>query len=409
MKKIFLLLALTGFAIALMLPSAVSKSSDVSVGVDDQCKVGLTSFKQPGVGGEHKYIGLNDTGYFSGDVANLGNMHANVTVNISVTRHENRTLELPENDSEYEYVIPPYDIQPENASYVFSLPENKSLPYYHTENQTSYESFLTEFQSFYEPGNYTGRVNVSYNCGNTSKNTRDSGTFEILDLSGEGVIPDAIGEADEEVNQEVDTDAQLPDNATTEFEADANETLEDADTKEGSNENFPGQTEVPEPEPEPEPDPVPLLSVDIKPHKTTYTTPKGRFAEIGLNVTNTGEETLNSLRLEPRFTEGMAWEAQDVTVDSLGVDETANRSVYVSAGESVEAGMYQIPVYASNPENDIGNQYVNVEITEEIFKSALTIEEAPQDIRFEVNQNYSIPVLLENDGDSGLFPGSRLK
>lgn len=64
--------------------------------------------------------------------------------------------------------------------------------------------------------------------------------------------------------------------------------------------------------------------------------------------------------------------------------------------------MYQIPVYASNDENDIGNQYVNVEVTEQIFTSALTISEAPQDISFEMSRNYTVPVLLENDGDTAL-------
>jgi len=406
MRESILLIALIGLTVASIAPVAVSQSSEeseVSVDVEESCEVGLRDFQQPGTGGEHKYIGLNDTGYFTGDVVNTGNKEANVSLNLTVTEHENRTLELPENESEYNYTMPPYEKQPENVSYEFNVPDNGTLPYYTDQNRSSVVSFVKEFNALYSvKKNYTARVDGNYTCGNSTGSLSAAGTFEILDLSGEGVIPDAIGETDEEVNQEVDTDAEIPDNATTEFETDANETLEDADTREGSDDNFPGQTEVPEPEPEPEPDPIPLLSVDIKPHNSTYTTAKGRFAEIGLNITNTGEEALNNLQLEPRFSEGMDWQAQDATIDSLGVDESVNQSVYVNAGESVEAGMYQIPVFASNDENDIGNQYVNVEVTEEVFTSALSIGEAPRDIQFETGQNYSVPVLIENNGDSDL-------
>lgn len=406
MRESILLIAFLGLVVTSLAPEVVSQGSEdseVYVDVDDSCEVGLKDFQQPGTGGEHKYIGVNDTGYFTGDVVNSGNKEANVTLNLTVTEHENRTLELPENESDYNYTMPPYDKQPDNVTYEFSIPENSTLPYYSNENETALETFAKEFYAVYSiKNNYTARVNGNYSCENSTKSFSAAGTFEIVDLSGEGVIPDAIGETDDEVNQEVDTDAELPDNATTEFETDANETLEDADTREGSDENFPGETQVPEPEPEPEPDPIPLLSVDIKPQNSTYTTAKGRFAEIGLNITNTGEEALNNLQLEPRFSEDMDWQAQDSTIDSLGVDETVNQSVYVNAGESVESGIYQIPVYASNDENDIGSQYVNVEVTEEVFTSALNIGEAPRDIQFEAGQNYSVPVLLENDGDSSL-------
>jgi hypothetical protein len=46
---------------------------------------------------------------------------------------------------------------------------------------------------------------------------------------------------------------------------------------------------------------------------------------------------------------------------------------------------------------------VNVEVTEDpVSISALNISEAPQDIRFEINSNYTVPVLLRNAGDEDL-------
>ena len=442
MKESILLIAFIGLAVTSLAPDVMSQESgdsNISVEVSSKCEAGIFSFKQPGVGGVVKYIGLNDTGYISGRVANSGNKDLNGLLNLTVTRHENRTLEFTnqnsnvtgnestgnetqtsQNNSEYGYVIPPKDEQANGSKYVYnySIPfssyEVNATSYNESElnkltqidNETfvnsTYRKFITEFQAFYEPGNYTARANFSYSCGNSTYSSKAAGLFEIVDLSGEGVIPDAIGETDQEVNQEVDTDAQLPDNATTEFETDANETLDEASPKEGNDQNFPGQTEVPEPQPQPQPEPVPLLSVDMKPDESIYQTPRGRFQEIGLNVTNTGEETINNLRLEPRFSEGMSWQAQGLNIGSLDVGASTNASVYVNAGEEVDPGMYQIPVYASNDENDIGNQYVNVEVTEQIFTSALTIGEAPQDISFEMSRNYTVPVLLENDGDTAL-------
>ncbi len=227
--------------------------------------------------------------------------------------------------------------------------------------------------------------------------------FVILDSEGEGVIPDAVGE-DDEVDQNVDTDAQEPDEAETDFDVDANETLEDADEREGQDEEFPGETEVEVPEPEPEPEPTPsfMLSLNIKPLNTTYEAPRGRFTELGLEIENVGEETVNDIELEPRFSEGMDWESQIGNIDSLDVGESVNRSVFVEPGEDVSPGTYQLPIYASNPEHDIDMQYVNVEVLQQVFRGVLNIQEAPRDVRFEQSQNYTVPVLLENQGEDSL-------
>lgn len=223
--------------------------------------------------------------------------------------------------------------------------------------------------------------------------------FAILDLEGEGVIPDDVGE-DDEVDQEVETDAEEPDEADTEFDVDADEPLDEADEREGDDSEFPGETEVPDPQPEPDPDPQPLLSLSIMPLNSTYEAPRGRFTEIGLEVENIGLETVNNLELEPRFSEAMDWEAQIGNIDSLDVDESVNSSVYVNPSESVDPGLYQVPVYGSNPEGDIALQYVNVEVTEDIFQGVLNIEEAPRDVRFEQGGNYTLPLILSNNGET---------
>lgn len=231
----------------------------------------------------------------------------------------------------------------------------------------------------------------------------DNRTFEarffILDTEGEGVIPDDVSE-DDEVDQDVDTDAEEPDEADTEFDVDADEPLDEADEREGDDSDFPGETEVPDPEPEPDPDPQPLLSLSIMPLNSTYEAPRGRFTEIGLEVENIGLEPVNDLELEPRFSEAMDWEAQIGNIDSLEVDESVNSSVYVNPSESVDPGIYQVPVYGSNPDGDIALQYVNVEVTEDIFQGVLNIEEAPRDVRFEQGQNYTLPLILSNNGET---------
>ena len=245
---------------------------------------------------------------------------------------------------------------------------------------------------------YDNSGSEPYAVTHLKENTLET-TFAILDLEGEGVIPDDVGQ-DDEVNQEVDTDAEIPDNATTEFEADANETLDEADPRQGSDSNFPGETEVPEPEPEPEPDPQPLISLSIKPMNSTYEAPRGRFTELGLQIENIGEEAASNIQLEPRLSEDMSWETQNGNIDSLAVGDSVNRSVYVNPGEEVDPGIYQIPVYGSNDEGDIALQYVDVEVKEQIFQGVLNVEEAPRDVTFESGENYTLPLILSNGGET---------
>lgn len=265
-----------------------------------------------------------------------------------------------------------------------------------------------------------------------NKTDRSQDFFKVVTVQGNGSTPDEVSDTNEEIGRNLETDAdevsnlsknsslendvnesvnssrETSANQTTDFEqnsslnSDAEQTT-DATEVEGNNPDQPGETPVPEPQPTPEPEPTPLLSVDLRPLETSYTADRGAFTEIGMELNNTGEETLSNLELSPRFSEGMDWQSQSVTIDSLEVGDSVNETVFVNPGESVEPGIYQVPVYASTPDEDIGSQYVNVEVTEEpVQASSLSISEAPQDIRFEMNENYTVPVLLENSGDSDL-------
>jgi len=430
MKKLYLAAAVTGFVLTLIMPYATAQNSqdaNVSVEIDESCALSIYDFQQPGQGGaDPKIIGEGGSGYFSGTVANTGNFNASVNFSINVySVDENGTMEEMNTTSQ------PGDY--ENQSY--SLPHATI-----NENKTSYKDFLMEFNATYDPGDYIGQVETEYTCDQKNGTTRVSRPFIIISALGigEGEQPDDVGQDNdvdfeldldkliealnktsdldtnttemenasldldaliEQLNRtgQVDTDVNRTENAS--LETDADETAEDSTPQDGDNDS-PGQT--PEPEPQPEPDPQPLLSISIKPLNTTYEAPRGRFTEIGLQIENIGEESIGSLELGPRFSEGMAWQSQSVSINSLGVDESANESVFVNPDESVDPGLYQIPVYGSNPEADIGMQYVNVEVTQEVFSEALSISEAPQDIRFEMNSNYTVPILLQNDGEQAM-------
>ena len=254
--------------------------------------------------------------------------------------------------------------------------------------------------------------------------------FQVVTVEGNGSTPEDISDINNEIGRNLETDADQVSNftknssisrdvnrstnasrntnanTTSDFEQNASldsdtERTEDSSPVEGDNDQA-GQTPEPEPEPQPEPEPVPLLSLSIRPLNSSYEAPRGRFTEIGLEIENIGEETVNNVELEPRYSEGMNWEAQIGNIDSLAVGDSINRSVYVSPGEDVSPGTYQIPVYASNQESDIDMQYVNVEVLQEVFRGTLNIQEAPRDVRFERNSNYTVPVLLQNQGEDSI-------
>ena len=432
MKKTGLLLGVL-MGLMVFLPFVLSQSpqdTDISVNVEESCQASLYNFEQPGLGEDHKILGTGDSDYFSGLLANTGTSDVDLDFNLTVTQHENISLSPTDNQS---YVIPPDDKQPGNYTFNESLPTETQ-----TVNETSFKQFLIEFEALdsYDVGNYTGRAEVAYNCGNETSRVLQNRTFEIIEVEGDGNSPDEPGE-DSEVDQELDLDALIEalnqtsdldtntsemENASLNLDAlieqlnrtgqidtdvnrtensslenDAEESADDAEPREGDG-DFPGQTPEPEPEPEPDPQPLPLLSLDIRPLNSTYEAPRNKFTEIGLELENVGEESLNEVTVEPRFSEDMNWEMQQGNLDSLAVDDSVNRSVYVNPGESVEPGIYQIPVYASNTEADIDMQYVNVEVTQQVFDEILDIDEAPRDIRFEKGQNYTVPITFRNSG-----------
>ncbi len=411
MKKIILMTALIG----LIFLAFASQDTDVNVSVSESCQVSLYDFEQPGIGTQdHKVIGTNGTGYFSGTLANQGNSDADVNFNLSVTAHENRTLDMPENDTEY--VIPPDDDQPANYSFDTELATETTVETDEDGNETvtgRFENFMLEFWADYPSGNYTGRADIDYSCGNESGNVEENRTFEIILVDGDGAIPDDVGEDDdvdldvdvdaeeEELNDtaEIDTDANesdLEDDA--ELDADADETDDDAEPLPGDSPD-PGETEVPVPDPSPSP--TPMISVSMQPLNTTYEAPRGRFTEVGMEIENIGEEDIDGMNIEPRF-DSDDWEAQDADIDSLETNESVEREVYVNPSEEVSPGMYQIPVYASIDGEDVAIEHVNVDVTRDIFVGALNIQESPRTLAFEMNRSRNIPILLENMGEEDL-------
>ncbi len=261
-------------------------------------------------------------------------------------------------------------------------------------------------------------------------NDKKEAYFRVVAVDGNGSTPEEISDINNEIGRNLETDAdevsnftknssldrtanqtenatkntdanttsQLEKNASLDSDA---ETTQDSSPVEGNNDQA-GQTPEPEPEPQPEPEPIPLLSLSIRPLNSSYEAPRGRFTEIGLEIENIGEESVSNVELEPRFSEGMNWEAQIGNIDSLAVGDSINRSVYVNPGEDVNPGTYQIPVFASNTESDIDMQYVNVEVLQQVFQGTLNIQEAPRDVRFERNRNYTVPILLENQGEDSI-------
>jgi hypothetical protein len=457
MKKTMLPLLMALGILLLMVPGSLSQSSegsDVTVDVDTQCDVSIYNFQQPGQGGEDPLIiGKGATDYFSGTVSNTGNQNATIDFDLNVYSVEddgslNETdvsdqpgnytynFSLPsttfsENDTEFRDFISEFNATYAPGSYIGALELN-----YSCENGGGKTNATRPFEVIEATGigegnrpddtgqeddvdlnldtdavvealkknsslrnNVTEQLNSSLNTdalieeleriANVSTNISEQ---ELANLSS-----DALVEALNKTGQ-IDTDVNRTENAS--LETDADQTAEDAQPKEGSG-DFPGQT--PEPQPQPTPDPVPLLSVTMRPLNATYEATRGEFTEVGMEINNTGEEAISNLEMDPRFSEDMDWESQSLSIESLEVGETVERSVYVNPGASVDPGMYQIPVYASNPDNDIGSQFVNVEVTEEpVSISALNISEAPQDIRFETNKNYTVPVLLRNAGDEAM-------
>lgn len=214
--------------------------------------------------------------------------------------------------------------------------------------------------------------------------------------STRNVDVDANQTSDLKKNATLETDANETKNTETNVDTDVDEQVTNSTPVEGSSPE-PGETPVPEP------DPNPILSLEMRPLQTEYETPKNKFKEIEMEVENVGVDNISNLQIEPRFSEDMNWSSQDAQIESLKTGEVTNISVFVKAGLEVSPSVYQIPVYSSSEEyGDIGNEFVNVEVTEEVSRSVLTIGEAPQSISFEQGKNYSLPILLENSGSEDL-------
>ena len=249
--------------------------------------------------------------------------------------------------------------------------------------------------------------------------------FTVISVEGEGLIPDSAGENDKvdqqiDVNtvvkalenvSNVDIDVERTENASlnlnkvlqqfaeqTNFDRSIQQELE-RELAEG-NANLPGVT--PQPEPEPEPEPTPLLSLDVKPIKATYTAPRNRYTEIKFNITNIGEEAVGNLSLAPRFNDRLDWERREASIGGLEPGESTNATAYVQPSRDARPGIYQVPFYASNAEEDLEMEYADIRVLEQVFEGKLTIQEAPRELDVVKNSSNPVPILLKNNGQEDL-------
>jgi hypothetical protein len=390
MRKLMLVLMITA---SLGLAIGASGGSNVSVEVESSCAVNIRNFEQPGRGSvDPKIIGQSQTDYFTGEISNHGNSNASVDFSLQIFREEY----VNESNSSSGTELVKVNTSMQNSTYNFQeeIPA-KTI----SENKTQFVDFTLEFKALYEVGNYTGRAVANYTCGQGNFQDVRSRPFKIINARGD--VPDRPGE-DTEVDQELDLDAiieRLRENGT--LDTDINLTI-NATPQEGDS-DAPGVTPQPQPEPEPEPEPIPLLGVELKPSNTTYEIPRGGSAELSMMVENVGEETLGNLSIEPRLSEGLDISMQGNSVSDLETNSSVNSSVYASVAESVERGIYQVPVYAVDSEgNDIGMEYFDIRVTDEVTRTQMDIAEAPRNINLEQESNYTIPVLIENPGTENL-------
>lgn len=445
MKKIVILLVVTLSFSALSL--GTEGDAEVSVNVEEECQVSLLDYEQPGVGDQDpKQIGEDQSDFFSGILSNTGNEDAiaNITFKIfEILEDGTREQRDFSNDEE-----------------VASI-EDIELNTTRDRGQNRSEEFLKEYNAIQGPGQYSGLAEIEFSC-NPTKTFNESRRFDILDLEegDEEEDDDEDGEQDvseiddddifEAINETGEIDFEFNESGDVEFdfnesgelELDTNDTLEvlnqsedldidinindtdgdfdldaaleelqeegeldtdvedqeDAEPQEGDS-DAPGQT--PEPEPEPEPEPIPLLSLSIKPLNSTYEAPRETFTEISLEIENIGEEQVEDITLEPRFND-LEFEAENGNVAELAPGEALNESVFIEPSESVNPGIYQIPVYGSNPNEDLAVEYIDVEVTEDIGDTRIGIQEAPRDLILEQNSNNTIPVMVENPGQEPL-------
>jgi len=178
---------------------------------------------------------------------------------------------------------------------------------------------------------------------------------------------------------------------------------------EGDNDN-PGITPEPEPEPvpepvpEPEPEPTPVLSVNIQETEDTYTVSRGRYSPVELSVSNLGESALSNLELDPAIEEMEGWEKRPASIANLSSGGEVNRTIFLRPPEDIEEGRYSLPVYSRDVANDrdLDVRYIDVKVQKTNFSSSLEIAEIPETVSVQRGSSISIPVLLNNTGQTNI-------
>lgn len=336
--------------------------TNVSVSVDNECLNLTTTLSAPG-NEPINVITRNTTGSFLGEFFNSGSIPHQAIAEIDVTFEGNDSWDEGEKKGR---VVLSYN------SKNFSIPANGRGEYYR------------RFDAVYEPGNYTGRMSVSTKCFDQEENKTLAhnftltDNFKIVDVSGEDSL---LQNGSQTTNQSIPADASRRG-------AESDQTLE------GDNPE-PGSTVRPQPEPRPS------LSLNMETLNATYSTGKNTYREIGLRVRNFADTALQQIQITPQVNQVEGdWSARSATIAQMVSQQRINTSVFLQPTENVPPGNYRVPVMArliSGRSLDV--EYINIQVTEQVRRSNLTIVESPQVLTLQRNSSTQIPILLKNSGN----------
>lgn len=187
---------------------------------------------------------------------------------------------------------------------------------------------------------------------------------------------------------------------------DVNQSGEESDQNVEGDGPSPGQTPdpvpepVPDPVPEPQPDPVPILSINIEETESPYTTPRGRFSPIELQITNQGNISITDIQLQPLVGNIGNWDSRNAQIGNLSSGETVNRTAFLRPPAGMGLGEYRIPILGRSQETDrdLELNYINVDVVRDNFSTGVSIAEIPDQVDVSAGSSTEIPLLLSNTG-----------
>jgi hypothetical protein len=340
-----------------------SDDTNVSVTVNNECYNVTSTLSAPG-NEPLNWIRSNTSGAFLGKLYNRGSLSHDLNVSLDVTDEGNESWDSGDEPG------------PVIVSY---LPKVVNLTGYNT------TEYYRQFEAAYEPGNYTGRMHVDTSCSDPRDNITKEFNYTITDNFE---IVATEGEDSELTNGSQTVNQTLPADSTRRG-AESDQTLE------GDNAE-PGSTVEPRPEPRPE------LSLNMETANLSYSTPRGRYQQIGLNITNYANVSMRSVQINPQTAdlEG-TWESRSASITSIAPEQDLNREVFLRPGSDVSPGRYRIPILASLPDGRaLDVEYATVEVTEEeVPASGLSIVEIPRTFSVTRNDTATIPLLVRNTGE----------